>query len=203
VKSIIGQEQQNEVDIPPRRGVMALESVAWIDREFAFELPVGVFPAVLERLKGTPARASELVAGAAEELLGTRLDGKWSVKEHLGHLADLHSLEERRLREFLAGAAMLSAADPLNRVTAIAGHDHKPMGALLGSLRMYRTELVRKLETLTGEDVRRSALHPRLAKQMRIVDWVHFIAEHDDHHLAQARRMLSETRLRLKLREGM
>jgi hypothetical protein len=97
-------------------------------------------------------------------------------KEHLGHLADLHALEERRLREFLASAAMLSAADPLNRVTAIAGHDHKPMGTLLGSLRVYRTELVRKLEMLSGEDVRRGALHPRLEKQMRIVDGVYFIA---------------------------
>jgi hypothetical protein len=182
---------------------MALELVAWIDREFVFDLPVGVFPAVLERLRGTPARAGELVAGAAEELLGTRLDGKWSVKEHFGHLADLHSLEERRLREFLAGAAMLSAADPLNRVTAMAGHDRKPMGTLLESLRVYRTELVRTLEMLTGEDVRRSALHPRLEKQMRMVDWVYFIAEHDDHHLARARRTLSEMRLRLKLREGM
>jgi len=199
----MAQERQNNFDIPPHRGGLALEPVAWIDREFTFDLPVGAFPAVLERVRGTPARASDLVSGAPEELLSARLNHKWSVKEHLGHLADLHSLEEQRLREFLAGATMLSAADPMNRVTATAGHDHAPIGTVLVSLRVHRAELVRKLEMLTGEEVRRSALHPRLGKPMRIVDWVYFIAEHDDHHLAQARRTLIETRLQMRFREGM
>jgi hypothetical protein len=31
----------------------------------------------------------------------------------------------------------------------------------------------------------RSMLHPRLKKPMRLVDHLHFAAEHDDHHLAK------------------
>jgi len=197
------QERQNDFDIPPHRGGLALEPVAWIDREFTFDLPVGAFLAVLERMRGTPVRASDLVSSASEELLSARLNHKWSVKVHLGHLVDLHSLEEQRLREFMAGATMLSAADPLNHATAIAGYDHVPIGTLLASLQVQRGELVRKLEVLNSEDVQRSALHPRLQKPMRILDWAYFIAEHDDHHLAQARRTLIEARLRMKFREEM
>jgi hypothetical protein len=39
----------------------------WLDRTWPFDLPVGAFPAVLERLRGTPARAEELVAGAHDD----------------------------------------------------------------------------------------------------------------------------------------
>jgi hypothetical protein len=40
----------------------------WVEREFEFNLPVGVFPSVLERLRGTPARVEELTRGLAPEL---------------------------------------------------------------------------------------------------------------------------------------
>jgi hypothetical protein len=33
--------------------------------------------------------------------------------------------------------------------------------------------------------VQRTALHPRLNVRIRVIDLVFFIAEHDDHHLAQ------------------
>ena len=47
------------------------------------------FPALLERLGGTPARAEELVAGVLEETLAVRPNGKWAAKDHLGHPKDL------------------------------------------------------------------------------------------------------------------
>lgn len=56
-----------------------------------------------------------------------------------------------------------------------------------------RGGLVRRLELLTEEQVAIVAIHPRLQKPMRLMDWVYFVAEHDDHHLAQARRALTTT----------
>jgi len=53
--------------------------IAWIERKFAFDQPVGVFPALLERLRGTPVRAVELVAEVPEATLATRRNGKWAV----------------------------------------------------------------------------------------------------------------------------
>jgi selenocysteine lyase/cysteine desulfurase len=161
--------------------------IAWTARTFTFDLPLGTFPAVLERLRGTPARAAELVSGVAEELLSRRRNEKWSAKEHLGHLTDLQVLEEQRLAEFLAGAPVLSAADPANKVTEAAGHNQVPIALLLERLRTSRCEWMRKLEALTEEEVARTALHPRLQRPMRVLDWAYFVAEHDDHHLARAR----------------
>jgi len=99
-----------------------IEIVPWIKREFAFDLPVGVFPPLLERLRGTPARAKQLIVGISEEMLAARPNGKWSVKDHLGHLVDLRALDEQRLREFLGRAKVLSAADASNRATTAAAN---------------------------------------------------------------------------------
>jgi hypothetical protein len=175
--------------------LLAHEPGQWTERNFVFDLSMNMFPLVLERLRGTPARAEDLVSGASERLLSTRLNQKWSAKEHLGHLSDLHSLEEQRLREFLANAPTLSPADPMNRVTERADHNHRSIGAVLGFLRVYRAEFVAKLENLGEKDLCRCAIHPRLRTPMRMLDWMHFIAEHDDHHLAKARQVLKELRL--------
>jgi hypothetical protein len=164
-----------------------IKPVAWTARRFNFDLPAGAFPAVLERLRGTPARAAELVSGIPEELLNARLNGKWSIKEHLGHLADLHELDEKRLREFLAGATVLSAADMTNSLTEAANHNQAPIAVILERLRSHRLEWVSKLEMLSEEEVARSALHPRLQQPMRVLDWAYFVAEHDDHHLVRVR----------------
>ena len=167
-----------------------IKPVAWTARTFTFDLPLGMFPAVLERLRGTPVGASEIVSGVSEELCGRRWNEKWSAKENLGHLADLYLLDEQRLHEFLAGTPVLSAADPKNRITEAAGHNQVPMALLLERLRTNRFNWVRKLEALNKDEVARTALHPRLQQPMRLLDWAYFVAEHDDHHLALARQAI-------------
>src|SRR5258708_1280052 len=139
-----------------------IQSVAWNTRTFTFNLPLDAFPAVVERLHGTPGRAAELVSGVSEELLSRRWKGKWSAKENLAHLADLQPLDDQRLREYLVGAAALSVADPANHVTEVACHNPVPIGRLVERLRAGRPELACKLSPLTEDAVSRTPLHPRL-----------------------------------------
>ena len=110
-----------------------IKSMAWTARTFNFDLPLGAFASVLERLRGTPVRATEVVSGLAEELLSRRANGRWSAKENLGHLVDLQQLDEQRLWEFLSGAQVLSAADPDNRMTEDGGHNQIPIRVLVGA----------------------------------------------------------------------
>jgi hypothetical protein len=162
--------------------------VPWLERRWSFDLPVGAFPVVLERLRGTPARANQLVAGVPEAVLAARPMGKWSVKEHLehlGHLNDLHGLDVRRVKEFLSGAKVLTAADMANRRTEEGRHGAAPITDLLRTFRPERHELIVLLENLTERDVAATAFHPRLGMSVRLVDWAQFVAEHDDHHLAR------------------
>jgi hypothetical protein len=156
-------------------------------------MPLGAFPALLERLRGTPLRAAEMVAGVADERLRYRPGGAWSAKRHMGHLDDIHVLDEKRLREFLAGAAKLTAADPANRLTYETDHDNTPVGEIISRLRTHRLSLVAEMAHLTPTQITATATHPRLGQPLRLIDWLFFVAEHDDHHLAAARQALTKS----------
>jgi DinB family protein len=169
-----------------------IEQIGWLDRHFAFDQQVGVFPILLERLRGTIARAKELSLNVSEESLATRVGNRWSVKEHIGHLLDLEPLDNQRLHEFLSRADILSPADMQNRGTENADHRHVPMTNIIARLAMGRAAFLERLGALTEKEVSIAALHPRLHKPMRLLDWIYFLAEHDDHHLALARGVLTK-----------
>jgi len=166
----------------------------WTTRTFDHELPLGLYPAVLERLRGTPARAAELLRAVPEPLRRWREEPSWSAQQHIGHLDDLHDLDLRRLQDYASGAAVLAAADMTNRKTDEADHNRVATEALLERLRVHREELAQQLEQLDETAAARSAQHPRLQRTMRVIDWVYFVAEHDDHHLARAREALRRAR---------
>ncbi|HEX8180138.1 MAG TPA: DinB family protein [Pyrinomonadaceae bacterium] len=156
----------------------------WFGREFAFTFPVELFPNVLERVRGTPARLEELLRGLPREVL-TRRDGeRWSMQEHAGHLLDLEALELQRLDDYEARRTVLTPADLENRRTYEARYNERAVEDILRAFRAERAELVRRLETLGPAAAGLSALHPRLQQPMRLIDMVFFTAEHDDHHLA-------------------
>jgi uncharacterized damage-inducible protein DinB len=162
-----------------------------VEREFDFGLALGVFPSVVERLRGTPARLEELTRGLSPETLTAKnVAGSWSVQEQVGHLIDLDELHEGRLEDYARHHSTLRAADMTNRKTEEAGHNEARLEDLLAAFRAARLSFVRRLEAMSEHEVAASALHPRLRKQMRVIDMAYFVAEHDDHHLASIHEIL-------------
>ena len=160
------------------------ERVKWIDRSFEFALPLEVFPCILERLRGTPARLDEMVKSYQPVILTIRADEKWSIQDHIGHLFDLDSLHDARLDDYNAGREILSPADITNRRPWDADHITRRAEDLLSDFRKARMHFVRRLEEMDQLQLARSSIHPRLKKPMRVADFAFFVAEHDDHHLA-------------------
>src|SRR6185295_12162902 len=157
----------------------------WTARTFQFTFPVEVYPEMIERVRGTPARLEDRVKSIAPEIL-TRRDGeRWSIQENAGHLLDLESLFSQRLDEYLAGAEVLHAADMTNRKTYDADHNQVSLQTILSDFRAQRTQLASRLDDLTSETFARVAHHPRLNVPMRLVDMLFFQSEHDDFHLAR------------------
>jgi uncharacterized damage-inducible protein DinB len=161
--------------------------INWVHRKFNFDdIPVDLFPEMLERLRGLPARAEGLVRGQPEDLLTSKAeDGGWSIREHLGHLISVDDLLEARLNDYDAGVETLTAADMSNQRTIRADYNQIPTGDILHAMRERRAGLVRRLDSLSPEDFGRTAHHPRLEMPMRTVDAVFFFAEHDIYHLAR------------------
>jgi hypothetical protein len=157
----------------------------WTERRFNFDFPAGIYPEMIERLRGTPARLEELLAGLTSDTLTAQVDGRWSMQENAGHLLDLESLVSQRIDEYLAGRSALHAADMSNRKTYDASHNDVSIDTILKAFRTARQEIVSRLESFDAEIFARSALHPRLNVPMRLVDMLFFQAEHDDYHLAR------------------
>jgi len=169
------------------------KQVNWVERKFNFDFPVEFFPSILERFRGVPARLEEMTKILSEETLTIKPDDKWSIKEQVGHLIDLEELGEKRLDDYLDKKEILSPADMTNKKTSEGGYNQKNISELLKIFRTAREPLVHRLENLTEEEIAIVSIHPRLNQKMRIIDWVYFMSEHDDHHLTKIREIINNS----------
>jgi hypothetical protein len=158
-----------------------VKKVDWLNRQFVSGLPVGMLPFYLERLSGTLVRLEKKVTGLSEYLLSHKLDGKWSVKQNIGHLAEIDEVANKRIEEMMKGVSPMSPAifEPRHDYNAM------PVQQVLTLFNEHRAKNLERYNTLSGDDLAKSSLHPRLKIIMTPVDLAFFDAEHDDHHLVR------------------
>ena len=167
-----------------------IQRIKWIDRKFEFNQPLGVFPLVIERLRGTPIRLNHYTSNLPENLLTKKEGGAWSIQEHVGHLIDLEELHEGRIDDFLSGLSTLRAADMQNKKTHAANHNQVDIKDLLARFTTIRNRYIERLEALGDIVQSRTAIHPRLNVPMRPMDLAIFTAEHDDQHVATVQEII-------------
>ena len=158
----------------------------WLYRRWSFSGPAELYPAVLSRLRGSPARADELASSMAQAQLRWTPESGWSVQRHIAHMADLETLLTQRLDAYEAGVHLLPAADMSNARTVEADHDDALIADVLARFRDVRAKSMARLAVYPPDFFARSAWHERLGVQKRAVDTCQFFADHDDHHLALA-----------------
>lgn len=166
------------------------ERTPWVERRFVFDLPVSMFPSLLERLRGTPARVEDRIRGLDRAAL-TRTAGGWSIQTTVGHLISLEALWIGRVDDFAVGRDVLRPADMTNRHTEEADYDAADIADLTARFREERDAFVAALEAMSEAEIARTARHPRLDQPMRVLDLMVFAAEHDDHHLATVTTLLA------------
>jgi len=156
----------------------------WFDRTFPIIEDNGVLPGIIERLEGTPVRLTEKVSKLTDDF-SSGLDDKWSVKKEIGHLIDLEPLWYERLLQVLTDNPNMKPADLTNRKTHETPHDAKSFETLIADFKNERQKLIAKLRSLKEADLNKTSIHPRLGTPMKVIDLAWFVAEHDDHHMAQ------------------
>ena len=167
-----------------------INQTPWIDRKFEFNFPVGLFPVIVERLRGTFLQLEAMLKNIPDEKLNKKQEGKWSIKEVVGHLHDLEELWNGRIDDFLDHKNILRAADMSNAKTTLANYNSKPIAELFGQFFTARNSLINRIEKFDETIASLTALHPRLKQPMRLIDSLFFIAEHDDHELTKIRQLL-------------
>ena len=161
----------------------------WIERKFEFNFPVGLFPVIVERLRGIILQLEAMLKNIPEDKLSKKQDGKWSVKEVVGHLYDLEELWNGRIDDFLSHKEILRAADMSNTKTNEANHNSKKVAELFNKFSNARNSLIKRIENIDEATASLTALHPRLKQTIRLIDSLFFVAEHDDHELTKIRRL--------------
>ncbi len=165
---------------------MRMKKLLWFERQFTFGLPKEMLPFYLERLQGTIIRLEEKVKGFSEEILSTKLNAKWSVKQNIGHLAEVDQIANRRIDEIIKGVSPLSPA-----VFEPGGdYNRQPISQVLAFFSNHRENNVAKYRSLMEQDLEKSSIHPRLKVPLTPVDLAWFDAEHDDHHLVTINELL-------------
>jgi uncharacterized damage-inducible protein DinB len=162
-----------------------MKKVKWFERSFDFSKDQNIFPSIVERLRGTPARLDEKFKSIPSQILEKKVDDTWSIKENVGHLIDLEPLWQGRLKDIQNGEIEMRPTDLANRKTDEANHNAQSIEKLLNDFRKIRERTIILIENLDEETIFKSALHPRLKTPMRTMDLFLFVAEHDDHHLAR------------------
>ena len=165
--------------------------ILWTQRRFDFDFPVALYPELMERLRGTPARVEDRIQSFPADILTRRHGETWSIQENAGHLVDTEALFMGRLDDYDAGLATLRAADMTNRNTFDARHNDQSLVSIFLAFRRERSAIIACLERLAPDQFARTALHPRLNVPMRLVDMMLFHAEHDDYHLARMTELAS------------
>src|SRR6478736_3497406 len=131
---------------------MSTQQTKWFDRKFDFNGEQNIFPSIVERLRGTPARLEEKLQKVPENVLTAKLDGAWSIKENVGHLIDLESLWMGRLEDILNKETFLRIADLSNTKTHEANHNATSIEGLLEIFRSIRQTTVGRLELLSEKE---------------------------------------------------
>lgn len=157
-----------------------MNTLKWFDRKMSFGLPKEMLPFYLERLDGTLARIEKKVNGVPDSVLSAKPDGKWSVKQHIGHLSEVDVVANRRIREMLDGVPEMSPA-----VFEPQDYNPWPIARVLELFREKRHANLDAYKAVPESGLLSASLHPRLKVMMTPVDLAWFDAEHDDHHLVK------------------
>ncbi len=162
----------------------------WMNKKFIFQLDSSELPVVLEKLRESPSKIKQIVTEVSEKILVKKPEGKWSVKENIGHLIDLEEIHDLRIDDFIEGKHILRAADMSNKKTEKAHHNKKDINLLIEEFIDVRNNFIERIKRLDEEVLTRISLHPRLNQPMRIVDLAQFVSEHDDHHIETIREII-------------
>ncbi len=168
-----------------------MKSSKWFDRKFDFSPCNNDYDAVYKRLQQAIDTLKQIIDGVPNVVLENKPGGKWSVKEHAGHLYLLEPLWRERIVDIQHSKPVLTPADLENKATSEAGFNNWSIAILLEKLTDERNKTLLLLRSVNDEDKIKNSLHPRLQQAMRLIDIAYFAAEHDEHHLMKIKEIVS------------
>jgi uncharacterized damage-inducible protein DinB len=162
-----------------------ITQTAWKERTFEFNLPVGVFPIIVERLRGAPIRLEAMLRNTTAETLQQKIGDKWSVIEQVNHLCNCEEVWLGRVEDIRARKEIFE------RRTLKTDLQSEDIELLLKNFSAARNTLINLVENMDEPTASLTINHARLQRPIRLMDSLFSTAEHDDHHMAKIRALVN------------
>lgn len=147
----------------------------------------------LEAAEKSPKQIAAAVSGLPEKVLDYKpAPDQWSVREVLGHLADIEIVYAYRLRQMLADKNPVIAPMDQNEWARNLGHSATPPAELVALYGLNRHANLRLLHRLTSADLEKSAFHPETKQAVTVVELIEKMETHGASHLEQIERLKKE-----------
>jgi hypothetical protein len=147
----------------------------------------------LDAAEKSPKQIAAAVSGLPEKTLRYKpAPDKWCILEILAHLADMEILYAYRMRQIIADKSpVLAVIDQDHWARNLGYMEESPaeLVALYGLNRYHTLQLLRRLEL---EDLRKSAYHPEVKKDVTLEKYVEMMSGHGANHLQQIERLKKE-----------
>jgi len=147
----------------------------------------------LDASEKSPKQIAAAVSGLPEKTLRYKpAPDKWCILEILAHLADMEILYAYRMRQMIADKnPMLAVIDQDDWARNLGYMEESPaeLVALYGLNRYHNLQLLRRLKL---EDLKKSAHHPELKKDITLEKYVEMMSGHGANHLQQIERLKEE-----------
>lgn len=133
---------------------------------------------VVESLEGFP----------EDQLSAHPIQGKWSAREIIQHLADSEMNAAIRLRRLLAENRPVIHAYDQEDYAARFNYNERDIAPALDSLRSSRATTMQIIQHISDADWAREGWHPESGRYTA-EDWLRIYAAHAHNHAAQIRRL--------------
>jgi len=137
---------------------------------------------VIALLRRQPAALRSAAAGLSDAAaLARYADGKWSVKEVIGHISDTERIFSYRLLRIARGDTTPLPSFDQDAYIATGGFDRRPLPQLLAEFEAVRASTLALLTSLGAEALMRRGTASTYEVTARAI--VYMIAGHARHHL--------------------
>lgn len=147
----------------------------------------------LDAAEKSPKQIAAAVSGLPEKTLRYKpAPEKWCILEILAHLADMEILYAYRMRQMIADKnPVLAVIDQDDWARNLGYMDESPaeLVALYGLNRYHNLQLLRRIKL---DDLKKSAYHPELKKDVTLEKYVEMMSGHGANHLQQIERLKKE-----------
>jgi uncharacterized damage-inducible protein DinB len=153
--------------------------------------------AARDTLTSTQREFLEMLADAGEQDLQFRpAEGVWTLTQVLAHISEARGFfadEVRRVRQ-APGSRMGRTMDNPGRLQHVREHAGDSAVALRDALQSSHRVLIETLDGLRDDDLAVEGEHVKFGRQTLGEFIQHFVVEHDQKHVAQARRCIAAAR---------